>query len=141
MVNKVFLIGNVGKDPILSATKDGKYVCNFTLATSEFWTDKQGQKQEKTTWHNIKVWGKFAEVLGKYLKKGRQVAVFGKITTNDWDDKEGNKNRRTIIQANEVQFVGGRSEKSNSSESKPTQFEPDHSINKRDQELLDEIPF
>lgn len=141
MVNRVILLGRVGQDPKLSATKNGNYVCNFSVATSESWTDKQGQKQEKTEWHNVVVFKKLAEVCGQYLKKGRQVYVEGKISTREWNDKEGNKKKTTEIEAKAVQFIGGSSEKSNSSKSKPTQFEPDYSINRRDQELLDEIPF
>ena len=109
-VNKVILIGNLGRDPELKYTPGGSAVCNFTLATNEKWTDKSGAKQERTEWHRIVVWGKQAEVCGQYLKKGRQVYVEGSITNRDWNDKEGNKRTTTEIKALRVQMLGARGE-------------------------------
>ena len=107
MVNKVILVGNLGKDPEVRFTPSGKAVCKFPVATSEKWTDQQGQKQERTEWHNIVVWGKQAETCGQYLAKGRQVFVEGSIHTRSYDDKEGNKRYITEITARDVRFLGG----------------------------------
>src|SRR5947209_12446561 len=107
-VNKVILIGNLGKDPEVRYTPSGQAVANFTIATNENWTDKQGQKQERTEWHRVVVWGKMAEVVGQHLTKGRQVYVEGRLQTRSWDDKtSGQKRYATEIVANTVQFLGG----------------------------------
>jgi single-strand DNA-binding protein len=107
-VNKVILIGNLGADPEVRFTPGGQAVANFRIATSESWTDKQGQKQERTEWHRIVVWGKLAELCGEYLAKGRQCYVEGKLQTREWTDKEGKKNYTTEVVANQVTFLGGR---------------------------------
>jgi single-strand DNA-binding protein len=106
-VNKVILIGNLGKDPELRYTPSGQPTANFSLATTERWTDKNGQKQERTEWHNIVAWGKLAELVNQYLKKGRSAYVEGRISTRSWDDRDGNKKYRTEIVANQIQFLGG----------------------------------
>lgn len=107
-INKVILIGNLGRDPEVRFTPSGQAVANFSIATSESWTDKSsGQKQEKTEWHRIVVWGKLAELCGEYLKKGRQCYVEGRLQTREWTDKEGKKNYTTEVVANTVQFLGG----------------------------------
>ncbi len=106
-VNKVILIGNLGGDPELRYTPSGQPVANLRLATSESWVDKQGQKQERTEWHRVVVWGKLAELCGQYLSKGRQVFVEGKLQTRQWDDRDGNKRYTTEIQAREITFLGG----------------------------------
>ena len=107
-INKVILIGNLGRDPEVRFTNGGQAVANFSIATSESWTDKaSGQKQEKTEWHRIVVWGKLAELCGEYLKKGRQAYVEGRLQTREWTDKEGKKNYTTEVVANTVQFLGG----------------------------------
>lgn len=106
-VNKVILIGNLGVDPEVRFTPGGQAVANFRIATNESWTDKNGQKQERTEWHRIVVWGKLAELCGEYLKKGRQAYVEGRLQTREWTDKEGKKNYTTEIVANTVQFLGG----------------------------------
>jgi single-strand DNA-binding protein len=107
-VNKVILIGNLGRDPELKYTPGQNAVCNFTLATNEQWTDKAGAKQERTEWHRIVAWGKQAEICGQYLKKGRQVYIEGSLTTREWNDKEGNKRSTTEVKAQRVQMLGGR---------------------------------
>jgi single-strand DNA-binding protein len=104
-INKVILIGNLGKDPELRHTPQGQAVANFSLATSESWTDKNGQKQEKTEWHKVVVWGKPAELVAKYLSKGRKAYVEGRLQTRAWDDKEGQKRYTTEIVATSVQFL------------------------------------
>ena len=106
-VNKVILVGNLGADPDMRYTPSGQGVCELRVATSESWNDKNGQRQERTEWHRIVVWGKRAEVCSKYLAKGRQVFVEGRIQTRTYDDKDGNKRYITEIIANDVQFLGG----------------------------------
>ena len=106
-VNKVILVGNLGKDPDVRFTPNGKAVCKFPLATTDQWTNGDG-KQERTEWHNIVVWGKQAETCGQYLAKGRQVYIEGSIRTRQYDDKEGNRRYMTEIIAQRVQFLGGR---------------------------------
>jgi len=108
-VNKVILVGHLGADPDMRYTPSGQGVCELRLATSESWNDKNGQRQERTEWHRIVVWGKRAEVCSKYLAKGRQVFVEGRIQTRTYDDKDGNKRYITEIIANDVQFLGGGS--------------------------------
>ena len=107
-VNRVTLIGNLGRDPELRYTKDGQGVANFTVATNERWRDKQGSTQERTEWHRIVVWGKQGEDCNKYLSKGRQVYVEGSIRTTTYDDKQGQKRYFTEIIAQRVQFLGGQ---------------------------------
>lgn len=107
-VNKVILIGNLGADPEVRFTPGGQAVANFRIATSESWNDKNGQKQERTEWHRIVVWGKLAELCGEYLKKGRQCYVEGRLQTREWTDKENRKNYTTEVVATSVTFLGGR---------------------------------
>ncbi len=104
-VNKVIIVGNLGKDPELRHTPQGQAVANFPVATSESWNDKGGQKQERTEWHRIVVWGKQAELCSKYLTKGRKAYIEGRLQTRAWDDKEGQKRYTTEIIANTVQFL------------------------------------
>jgi single-strand DNA-binding protein len=106
-VNKAILVGNLGSDPEMRYTPSGQGVCEFRVATNESWNDKNGQRQERTEWHRIVVWGKRAEVCSKYLSKGRSVYVEGRIQTRTYDDKEGNKRYITEIVAQDVQFLGG----------------------------------
>jgi single-strand DNA-binding protein len=106
-VNKVILVGNLGKDPEVRYTPGGQAVANFTIATNENWTDKSGQKQERTEWHRIVVWGKLAELCSEYLSKGRQVYVEGRLQTREWTNKENAKQYTTEIVANQVVFLSG----------------------------------
>jgi single-strand DNA-binding protein len=106
-VNKVILIGNLGKDPELRFTSNGSAVAKFPIATSEVWNDRDGNKQERTEWHNIIVWGKQGESCGQYLAKGRQVFVEGSIRTRSYDDKTGTKRYVTEIVAQRIRFLGG----------------------------------
>lgn len=110
-VNKVILIGRLGGDPEVRYTTNGGAVANFNLATNESWTDKNGQKQERTEWHRVVIWGKMAELCGQYLSKGRQAFVEGRLQTREWNDKEGNKRYTTEIVAQNVQFLGGPGER------------------------------
>lgn len=106
-VNKVILIGNLGRDPELRYTQKGRAVANFTLATSENWTNADGQREERTEWHRVVVWGKTAENCAQYLAKGRTVYIEGRIQSREWEDKEGQKRSTTEIVAQTVQFLGG----------------------------------
>jgi len=106
-LNQVTLMGNLGKDPEVRSTVSGNQVANFSIATTEKWTDKSGQRQEKTEWHNIVVWGRMAETVGQYLKKGSAVLVVGKLQTRSWEGQDGNKRYATEVVASNIQFVGG----------------------------------
>ncbi|WP_372950692.1 single-stranded DNA-binding protein [Mariniphaga sp.] len=107
-VNKVILVGNVGKDPEIRHLDSGVAVANFPLATSESYVAKNGDKVESTEWHNIVVWRGLADVTEKYVTKGRQLYIEGKIRTRSWDDKEGNKRYTTEIVADVLQLLGSR---------------------------------
>jgi single-strand DNA-binding protein len=96
-VNRVILIGNLGKDPEIRYTQAGEPIANFSLATNEAWTDKAGQKQERTEWHRVEIFGKAAQVARDYLSKGRQVYIEGSIRYDEWTDKDGNKRNTTKI--------------------------------------------
>ena len=106
-VNKVILVGNLGRDAELRYTAGGAAVSTLNLATTEVWNDKQGQKQEKTEWHRIVLWGKQAESLQEYLVKGKQIYVEGRLQTRQWDDKDGNKRYTTEIKADRITLLGG----------------------------------
>jgi len=106
-VNKVILVGNLGRDAELRYTPGGAAVATLNLATTEVWNDKQGQRQEKTEWHRIVLWGKQAETLQEYLVKGKQVYIEGRLQTRQWDDKDGNKRYTTEIKADRVTLLGG----------------------------------
>ena len=110
MVNKVILIGNLGKDPEVRYTQGGQAVANLRIATSRSWTDKQsGQRKEETEWHDVEVWGKQAEQCGEFLAKGRQVYVEGRLKTDKWQDKtSGQERSRVKVVADSVRFLGGR---------------------------------
>jgi len=107
-INKVILIGNLGRDPELRYTPSGQAVANFTLATNERFSNKEGEKQERTEWHRIVAWGRTGELCAQYLSKGRSVYLEGRLQTREWEDKEGQKRRTTEIVAQTVQFLGGR---------------------------------
>ena len=108
-VNKVILVGNLGKDPEVRYSPNGGAVANITIATSESWKDKtSGEKQEKTEWHRIVFFGRLAEIAGEYLKKGAQIYVEGRLQTRKWQDKEGKDRYTTEIVANEMQMLGSR---------------------------------
>ena len=106
-VNKVILIGNLGRDPEVRYTANGRAVARFSLATNEVWNDAEGQRQERTEWHNIIVWGKQGETCAQYLAKGRQCYIEGSIRSRSYDDKNGTKRYVTEIVAQRVRFLGG----------------------------------
>ena len=107
-VNKVILVGNLGRDPEMRYMPNGEAVCNFSIATTDSWKDKSGQKQERTEWHNIVMYRKLAEIAGEYLKKGRPVYVEGRLQTRKWQTKEGQDRYTTEIIADQMQMLGGR---------------------------------
>jgi len=106
-VNKVILVGNLGRDAELRYTPGGAAVATLNLATTEVWNDKQQQRQEKTEWHRVVLWGKQAESLQEYLTKGKQIYVEGRLQTRQWDDKDGNKRYTTEIKADRITLLGG----------------------------------
>jgi len=107
-INKAILIGHLGRDPELRYIESGSAVCNFSLATSESWNDKSGEKQERTEWHRVVCWEKLAEICAEHLSKGRQVYVEGQLQTRKWEDREGNERYTTEIKARTVQFLGSK---------------------------------
>ena len=107
-VNKVILMGNLGKDPEVRFMPNGDAVCNFSIATTDNWKDKNGEKQERTEWHNIVMYRKLAEIAGEYLKKGRPVFIEGRLHTRKWQTKEGQDRYTTEIIAESMQMLGGR---------------------------------
>ena len=110
-VNKVILVGNLGKDPEIKYTPSGVAQAKFSLATNESYKDKSGQWQERTEWHNIVAWQRMAEIIGEYVKKGSKIYIEGRLQTSSWDDKEtGQKKYKTEIIANELVLLGGRGE-------------------------------
>jgi len=137
-VNKVILVGHLGRDPELRYTPSGAAVANFTLATNDAWTDKSGEKQERTEWHRIVVWGKQAEIAGQYLTKGKQVFIEGSLQTREWNDKEGNKRQTTEVRALRVIMLGrgeGRGETAGASRTTEADIGSDPQVNE------DDIPF
>ena len=107
-INKVILVGNLGSDPEIRYTGSGTAVCNFSLATSESYKDRDGNQVENTEWHRVVAWARLAEICGEYLKKGRQVYIEGQLQTRQWEDKDGNTKYTTEIKAREMQMLGSR---------------------------------
>ena len=106
-INKVMLIGNLGSDPELRFTPSGVQVANFNLATTESWTDKSGERQERAEWHRIVLWRRLAEVAGQYLKKGSKIYIEGKLQTRSWEDQNGQKRYTTEVVANSMEMLDG----------------------------------
>ena len=147
-INKVILIGRLGSDPEIRYTSNGGAVANFSLATNENWTDKSGQKQERTEWHRIVVWGKLGELCGQYLTKGRQAFVEGRLQTRDWTDKEGHKRYTTEIVAQNIQFLGSPGERTTAQSdfAGSGDFAPPHTVEPTAETTQgaaqeDEVPF
>ena len=118
-VNKVILVGRLGKDPELKYTPSGAPVAKFSLATDESFKDKTGEKQEHTEWHNIVAWNKLAEICGEYLTKGKLVYIEGTIRSRQWQDQSGNKRTSYEIIANQMQMLGSKSESGGGGMSRP----------------------
>jgi len=107
-VNKVILIGNLGSDPEVKYTPSGVPVANVNLATNESWSDRSGEKQERTEWHRLVIWRKLAEIVGQYLKKGSKIYIEGRLETRSWDDQSGQKRYTTEVVVNDLQMLDGR---------------------------------
>ncbi|MEC8940076.1 MAG: single-stranded DNA-binding protein [SAR324 cluster bacterium] len=107
-LNKVMLIGRLGQDPEIRYTQSGSAVANVTIATNDYWTDKQGGKQERTEWHSLVLWGKLADLAQSYLKKGSQVYVEGRLQTRDWEDQQGQKHYKTEVVVTTMQFLDSK---------------------------------
>jgi single-strand DNA-binding protein len=138
-VNKAILVGNLGRDPEVRYLPSGQSVANFTIATTENFTDRSGTRQERTEWHRIVAWGKLAEVCAQYLKKGRQVYIEGRITTRQYDAKDGSGKRYTTeIVAQTVQFLGGRAGGAGAQDEPSSGFTADAPVTPMDDE---DIPF
>jgi single-strand DNA-binding protein len=138
-VNKVIIVGRLGADPEMKSVGSGQNVARLSIATSESWTGKDGQKQERTEWHRVVVWGRQAENCAKHLSKGRQVYVEGRLQTRSWEDQQGQKRYATEIVANNVQFLGSGSERtaqSHAGEEQVQEFGPEPQF-----DAAEEIPF
>ena len=134
-VNKCIIIGNLGKDPEMRYTQDGKAIANLTVATSESWKDKAtGEKREKVEWHKVTFFDKLAEIVGQYLKKGSKIYLEGKLQTRKWQDKDGHDRYTTEIVGNEMKMLGGKGEGETQQQKAPA---PAASSNDFD----DEVPF
>jgi len=134
-MNKALIIGRLGQDPETRYTANGDAVTNFSVATSEKYTDKSGEKVEKTEWHRVVAWKRLAEICGQYLKKGSQVFVEGKIQTRSWEDRDGNKKYTTEVMAQSVEFLSGNMGR----EGWEPNPEDDSKVGKEDE--LDDLPF
>jgi single-strand DNA-binding protein len=144
-VNKVILIGNLGADPEVRFTQDGTCVANLRLATTERFKDRSGERQERTEWHRVVLWGRLGEIAQQYLNKGRQVYIEGKIETRKWTDNEGNDRYTTEIRANEMKMLGGRGGDSMEASSAPPQAAGKDPFQEKpafgDVPVDDDIPF
>lgn len=142
-VNKVILLGRLTKDPEIKYTPSSKAVANFSVATSETYNDKNGQKQEKTEFHKVVVWGKLAELCGQYLSKGRQAYIEGSLKTRSWDAKDGSKRYTTEIDAKDVKFIGKPEKSYSSAKEIANEVFPEASLNIQvdNKFTTDEIPF
>ena len=121
MLNKAFLIGNLGRDPEIRSTTSGMPVANFSLATNRRWNDRDGNRQEQTEWHNIVCFGRQAEVAGQYLTRGKQIFVEGRIQTRSWDDRQtGEKKYRTEIVCDNFQMLGQRGDSGGQGDAPPS---------------------
>jgi single-strand DNA-binding protein len=145
MINKVILVGNLGRDPEIRYTANGAAVANFSIATSERWKDKNtGEMQDRTEWHRIVAWGRLAEICGEYLSKGRQVYIEGRLQTREWEDKDGNKRYTTEVVANEMKMLGTRDTRESTDafkQSAPPSQVPDNLAQPFPDEKDDDIPF
>jgi single-strand DNA-binding protein len=137
MVNKVILVGRLGKDPDVRYTPDGTMITNFNLATDEQWKDKSGEKVQKTEWHRIVTFGKLAEICGNYLVKGKLVFVEGRIQTRSWEDKDGVKRYTTEIVASNMQMLDSKGQ----NKAEESSFEAAPAIANNGNAPIDDVPF
>ena len=147
------LIGRLGQDPEIRYTQSGSAVANVTIATNDYWTDKQGGKQERTEWHSLVLWGKLADLAQSYLKKGSQVYVEGRLQTRDWEDQQGQKHYKTEVVVTTMQFLDSKMADSSSNteysataaapQSNPAPTAPDeaNAVQQGDDYIKDDIPF
>jgi len=140
-VNKVILLGNLGRDPEVRYTASGQAVTNFTLATTETRTSKDSEKQDFTEWHRIVAWGRLAEICGEYLSKGRTVYIEGTLRTRSWEDKEGRKRWTTEILARNMQMLGRAGEKPEDSRDAKEGLTEDFDIGEDSLDSDEDIPF
>ena len=140
-VNKVILIGNLGKDPEVRYTSSGQAVANFPIATTEVSTNKEGNKQEYTEWHRIVAWGRLAEICGEYLTKGKPVYIEGTIRTRSWEDKSGNTRWSTEIIARNMQMLGSPGDSPSQSNYSDQQAPSDFSLDDDSMDSDEDIPF
>jgi len=142
-VNKVILVGNLGRDAEVRSTTTGTSVATISIATTDVWNDKTGNKQEKTEWHRVVLWGKTAETLQEYLLKGRQIYVEGRLQTREWQDRDGNKRYTTETRADRVVLLGGRGNSAGdgSGGSQERQAEPPSGSGDTGGLTEDDIPF
>jgi len=143
-VNKVILVGRLGKDPEVRYTPSGTPVANFSLATDEVWKDKNGERQQRTEWHNIVVWSKLAEICGQYLTKGKQVYLEGRIQTREYDDRDGNKRRITEVVVSDMVMLGSKGEGGGTGLPKESTRQPAQSVAEATADIGitdDDIPF
>jgi single-strand DNA-binding protein len=138
-VNKVILLGNLGKDPEVRHLENGAAVANFSIATTESFKDRNGNRQEQTEWHNIVLWRGLAEIAEKFLKKGSQVYIEGKLRTRSWQDKEGNTRYTTEIVGDNMTMLGGRPNTDNSSQN--TAYPNQDNSPNLEQDESDDLPF
>lgn len=139
--NKVLLIGRLGQDVEKRVTPSGNSVVNVTLATSEYFKDKEGNKQEKTEWHQLVAWNAQAEVLERFCKKGSQIHIEGSLTTSEWIDKEENKRQTTKINVRNIQLLDPKGQTGNNNNSQPSQNNVSQNNAKQEEFVEDDIPF
>ena len=134
-VNKVILVGNLGADPEVRYSSTGTAVTNFRIATSENWTNKEGEKETRTEWHRVVAFGKLAEICGEYLNKGKQIYVEGRLRSRSWEDRDGNKRWVTEVVASNVVMLGAAGEQVKETGDEPTEQPPEPA------QQEDDIPF
>ena len=139
-VNKVILVGNLGKDPEVRHLENGRAVANFSLATSETYKNKQGERVTNTEWHNIVLWSPIAEIAEKFLKKGNQVYIEGKLTSRSWDDQDGNKRYTTEVVGNNLTLLGTKSDGDSGGSSNMSQSSASE-VTSIPQDDSDDLPF
>jgi single-strand DNA-binding protein len=140
-LNKAILVGRLGQDPKLAYTQSGQPVCNMRLATTEFSLDKDGNRQERTEWHNVVVWGKQAEFCGNYLAKGRLVLVEGRLQTRQWQDQQGQNRYTTEIVAQRVQAMDSKGQRTEEAPMPEDRSEPSQEPRPSETSEMDNLPF
>lgn len=137
-VNKVIVLGNVGRDPEVRYTSSGKAVCNLSIATTSGRKDANGDRQEETEWHRVSLFDRLAEIAGEYVKKGKPVYIEGRLKTRKWQDKDGKDQYTTEIMADSMQLLGGRDD---GAKQEPVKDTRTHGQRKRPESVYDDIPF